>query len=364
MGYVAVKGGTKAIEESIKMLNYERVKNRTVLDISGIENGMGSLIDLVMSEASLYSRKLAAIGLKQSCGNIEEAVFLLRAYRSTLPRKHITKTVNTRQMKVERRISASFKDILGGQILGATYDYTHRLIDFSLADETIDDINKWLEDYKIDLEDNEEIDYELDGLPKVMDYLRAEGVLLDFDESNDEPKDITKTNLEFPTKRSERLQILTRGETGAVKALAYSALRTSGFDDHPNVGELRVGDVPLYIGGGQSEEEDYYLGEIKATEVESFIPTTIKNENGENVRKLDIGYGLCFGCNESKAISMSILDNCLNKKNNKYPTGNEEFVLLSVDTVEASGFISHLKLPHYVTFQSELDSIRKGDKGE
>ena len=93
------------------------------------------------------------------------------------------------------------------------------------------------------------------------------------------------------------------------------------------------------------------------------MPTTIKNHNGENVKAFEIGYGVCYGQNESKAISMSILDNCLNRKNKKYPTGDEEFVLLSIDSVESSGFISHLKLPHYVTFQAELDSVRKTRKG-
>lgn len=61
---------------------------------------------------------------------------------------------------------------------------------------------------------------------------------------------------------------------------------------------------------------------------------------------------------------MSILDNCLNKKDKRYPTGDEEFVLMSIDSVESAGFISHLKLPHYVTFQSELDSMRKEDSNE
>lgn len=198
-------------------------------------------------------------------------------------------------------------------------------------------------------------------MPKVLDYLRKEGLLLDCEDNNEEPKDITKSSLEFPTKRGERLQILTRGETGGVKSLAYSALRTAGLDDHPNVGELRVGNIPLYIDGNDEDDNEYYIGEIKVTEVESFIPTTVKDESGKDVRKLEIGYGLCYGQNETKAIAMSILDNCLNRKNEKYPTGNEEFVLLSIDSVESSGFISHLKLPHYVTFQSELDSMRKGE---
>lgn len=365
MGYVAVKGGEKAIEESIRRLKYERVRNKKVINTSDILDGMNGLIDIVMSEGSLYNKELASIAIKQSCGNIEEAVFLLRAYRSTLERKYYTRPVNTRNMNVERRISASFKDILGGQILGTTYDYTHRLIDFSLQDETEDEVIKWLNTYY-----NEEIDIDLtkdtktlNNLPKVLDYLRKQKVLLDCEDDNTEPKDITKENLEFPTKRGERLQILTRGETGGVKSLAYSSLRTSGLDAHPNVGELRVGNVPLYIGDGD-EDDDYYIGEIKVTEVESFIPTSVKNEKNEDVRKLEIGYGLCFGQNESKTIAMSILDNCLNKKDKRYPTSDEEFVLMSIDSVESAGFISHLKLPHYVTFQSELDSMRKEDSDE
>jgi len=56
---------------------------------------------------------------------------------------------------------------------------------------------------------------------------------------------------------------------------------------------------------------------------------------------------------------MSLLDQCLERPENGHAVHDEEFVLLHVDSVEATGFISHLKLPHYVTFQSELDSVRK-----
>ena len=40
----------------------------------------------VMSEGSLYSEDLVAIAIKQAQGDLQEAVFLLRAYRTTLPR--------------------------------------------------------------------------------------------------------------------------------------------------------------------------------------------------------------------------------------------------------------------------------------
>ena len=41
-------------------------------------------------------------------------------------------------MRIARRISAAFKDIPGGQVLGATYDYTHRLMNFSLETEDVE----------------------------------------------------------------------------------------------------------------------------------------------------------------------------------------------------------------------------------
>ena len=362
MAYVAVKGGTKAIEASIERLKYERLKDKKVIDVDSICSGMRGLIDTVMSEASLYSRELAALAIKQAEGNVEEAVFLLRAFRSTLPRKHYTKVIDTKNMFVERRISASFKDILGGQILGAAYDYTHRLIDFDLIDESDDDSVRWVEEFNSQTKEFNDVKYDLRHLPKVIDYLRNEKLIEDCEDDNTEPKDVTKESLQFPTVRSQRLQILTRGQTGGVISLGYSSLRTSGLDDHPTVGELRVGQLPLYISDPleeDNEDEEYYIGEIKITEVENFMPTSVINSKGENERKFEIGYGICYGQNESKAIAMSILDQCLNRKNKNYHVSDEEFVLLSIDSVESCGFISHLKLPHYVTFQSKLDTARK-----
>ncbi|MGL4655495.1 MAG: carbon-phosphorus lyase complex subunit PhnI, partial [Sarcina sp.] len=253
MGYVAVKGGSIAIEESIKRLNYERLKGGRIIDVNEIESSMRGLIDTVMSEASLYSRRLSSIAIKQSEGNIEEAVFLLRAYRSTLERKYYTNISDTKDGFVKRRISASFKDIEGGQILGASYDYTHRLLDFSLVDEKTEEIKRFLEDFDLSLEAREG---SLRNIPKVVDSLRDEGILEKIDFNDNEPSDITKEALEFPSNRSERLQSLTRGSTGAVNALAYSAFRSCGIE-HPTVGELRVIDMPLVV------LDDYYIGEVE-----------------------------------------------------------------------------------------------------
>ena len=361
MGYVAVKGGTHAIEESIKRLKYERVHHGQTIEVEKIKAGMRGLVDQVMSESSLYNETLAALAIKQAEGNPEEAVFLLRAYRSTVPRKHYSRVIESEQMNVERRISASFKDIPGGQILGATTDYTHRLLDFNLMEETDEVVQEWLHHY---LKESFQGDEQQLTLPKVLDYLRKEGLIPPCKNNDSEPDDVTRESLEFPSSRSQRLQILTRGETGAVTSLAYAVIRGYGAL-HPTVGELRVGTLPVTIDhptDAGDDEDAFYIGEVKVTETEMLMPVSVEKEYGKKEMEFEIGYGLVFGQNETKAIAMGILDNCLEHPTTDFPSHNEEFVLYHIDSVESTGFISHLKMPHYVTFQSKLDSVRKTKK--
>ena len=371
MAYVAVRGGKAAIEASLERLTFERLKDGELLPVNAIKGGLRLLVDQVMSEGSLYSTEVAAIAIKQGEGNPEEAVFLLRAFRSTLPRKYYTKTADSENLRIERRISACFKDIPGGQILGTSPDYSHRLIDFDLCDETENSIHDWLDAYVKRLEgatadgqDSASVQAESLSFPKVISYLKKEGLLHDRQIDDREPEDITQKSLTFPTTRAERLQILSRGQTGAVTAFGYAALRGYGIM-HPTVGELRVGMLPLTVRDpfSPNDEDSYYIGEIKITEVETLIPVAVSRGQGKTEIEFEIGYGVCFGQNETKAIAMSIVDHCLETKDEKYPTHNEEFVLFHVDSVEATGFISHLKLPHYVTFQAKLDSVRKTRKG-
>lgn len=376
MGYVAVKGGTEAIAASIERLKYERYKHGTVLDAGQIRAGMRLLVDQVMSESSLYNEAIAALCIKQAEGSPEEAVFIMRAFRSTLPRTHYSCVIESHTMRIERRISATFKDIPGGQILGASYDYVHRLIDRKLATESNDDAVAWLAAWHaaaLGSDTDRPARNGADGepaaqlpigeLPKVLDYLRSQGLMKTVDDDNTPPVDVTKQSLSFPASRSARLQVMTRGQTGTVTALGYASLRGYGPLLHPAVAELRVGLLPVHIPdpfGDQDDDEDsYYIGQVRVTEVESVVPVSVPRGAGHSDIEFDIGYGICFGQNETKAIAMSLLDQCLEDPNPAHPTHDEEFVLLHIDSVEATGFISHLKLPHYVTFQSELDSARR-----
>jgi len=361
MAYVAVRGGKEAIESSIERLKYNRLKGESLLETKAVLSGMRSLVYQVMSEASLYSPDLAALAIKQGEGSPEEAVFILRAYRSTVPRIHNSHLLTTENLIVERRISAAFKDIPGGQILGASTDYTQRLMNFDLLHETLPGIQEWLQNYEKGKGDFKPLPRKI---PKVVDYLRKEGLLKEIPENEEEPKDVTMASLSFPTKRGERLQVLTRGQTGAVTALGYGSLRGFGGGAlHPTVGELRVGrlgvTIPDPYDHSDEEEDGYYIGEVQITEVETLIPVHVKKGQGETEVEFELGYGICYGQNETKAVAMSLLDHNLEVGDQRYPTHQEEFVLLHIDSVEATGFISHLKLPHYVTFQAKLDSVRK-----
>ena len=364
MGYVAVRGGGKAIEESLKLLEYERVSSSSAWGTDEIEGTFPELVDQVMGEASLYAPRLAALALKQAQGSTDEAVFLLRAFRSTLERPYVSRPVDTGAMQVRRRVSAAFKDVPGGQVLGATRDYSHRLLAFDLETEGADELVEKRAELAAHFEEAVEAhvgDAAPAVIPRVLDYLRAQGLLARVEDDDAEPVDATMAPLSFPAPRSVRLQTLARGMTQAVEALGYAAIRGFG-PAHPTVGELRSGrvavavDHPLETGGA---EDAYYLGSIPVTEVESVFEGEGDAKTGaESGLSLAIGYGLVFGRAETKAIAMSVLDHCLERGDARFPTEDEEFVLYHVDGVEATGFISHLKLPHYVTFQSKLSSVR------
>src|SRR5258708_28969623 len=136
MAYVAVKGGDGALRNAHAWLAEERRGDPSVPDIGRDQSReqLGRAIDRVMAEGSLYDPDLAALAIKQAQGDLIEAAFLLRAYRTTLPRFSHTRPVDTAAMRAARRISAVFKDLPGGQTLGPTYDYTHLLLAFELAE--------------------------------------------------------------------------------------------------------------------------------------------------------------------------------------------------------------------------------------
>jgi len=357
MGYVAVKGGEEAIRNSRKLYRLEQCRGDSPpLEIAQIREQLPLAVDRVMGEGGIYAPDFAALAFKQAAGDTFEAAFILRAYGATHPRVAYSLPQSTREMRVVRRISSSFKEIPGGQVLGATSDYTLRMLNFDLTEDGAE-VNRAFARHAM----RELLDLDVDPLPdtfpKVVDILRKENLLAErvgrFAEEGD-VFDITREAIRFPASRSASLQSMARGETGGLLAIAYSAMRSFGIV-HPNIGELRVGFLPLYVENPRRGEPDF-LGEIKVTEAEVIM---VEMDKREGKPKFQLGYGLCFGQNELKAISMALLDHTTQAERPRVPSEDQEFVLLHVDGVEAMGYGAHWKLPHYVTFQSELDRLRK-----
>jgi alpha-D-ribose 1-methylphosphonate 5-triphosphate synthase subunit PhnI len=321
--------------------------------LAQISEQLGRAVDRAMGEGSLYDRELGALAVKQAQGDLIEAAFLLRAYRTTMPRFGYSLPVDTANMQLQRRISAVFKDLPGGQVLGPTYDYTHRLLDFALAA----DVSAGAGSVPIQRA-------EADGaaMPRVADILGHEG-LIEPDGTPDgapggEPGDLTREPLSFPAPRDVRLQALARGDEGFLLGMGYSTQRGYG-GSHPFAGEIRMGEIAVEL---VPPELGFAIdiGDIVVTECQM-----VNQFKGSKTvpPQFTRGYGLVFGQCERKAMSMALVDRAMRAEelgeDLTAPAQNVEFVLYHSDNIEATGFVEHLKLPHYVDFQSELESVRR-----
>jgi alpha-D-ribose 1-methylphosphonate 5-triphosphate synthase subunit PhnI len=353
MAYVAVKGGKVAIENAAKFLDYERIKGTSSpLDVDQIKEQLHLLVDRIMGEGSLYAPALAALAIKQSSGDMLEAAFILRAYRTTQSRLGYSLPLAAAEMRISRRISAAFKDIPGGQVLGPTPDYALRLLDFDLYEDS----NKKRKEFLRSLFKGISSTTMPESFPKIVEMLRAENLLEERTNKRSgdtQLDDLTRGSITFPASRDISLQSMARGETGGLLLLAYSNMRGYG-NVHPTVGELRVGFMPVKIRHPYTGEE-YTVGDIKVTEAEIISQSMTSG----GTPKFTLGYGLCFGHNEVKAISMAVLDRAMQTEEPEAPSEDQEYVLTHIDGIESMGFCNHFKLPHYVTFQSSLDRIRK-----
>jgi alpha-D-ribose 1-methylphosphonate 5-triphosphate synthase subunit PhnI len=347
--YVAVKGGERAIDNAHKLLAAARRGDPAVpeLTLGQISEQLALACDRVMAEGSLYDRELAALAVKQARGDLIEAIFLVRAYRTTLPRFGASEPIDTGAMETRRRISAAFKDLPGGQVLGPTFDYTHRLLDPELAEGG-------------DAPSPATAPAEAAAMPRVTDLLAEDGLIETFPPGDPAAPvgDLTRAPLTFPAGRDLRLQNLARGDEGFLLALGYSTQRGYGRT-HPFAGEIRLGEVEVEF---MAEEVGFAvpLGRITITECQM-----INQFRGSATEppQFTRGYGLTFGHGERKAMAMALVDRALRARDlgeeRKAPAQDEEFVLSHSDNVQATGFVEHLKLPHYVDFQAELGLIRR-----
>jgi len=390
--YIAVKGGEAAIAAAERLLAEARRGDPELraIEVAQIREQFGLLVDRVMAEGSLYDEDLAALALKQARGDAIEAVFLLRTFRTTLPRFGTSEPLDTARMQLRRRVSSVFKDLPGGQVLGATFDYTQRLLDFGLAGTSADELiahdtselraeflaadappsgatplasaalAAFAASAAASANAGASVDADTDAAPPALARLVADGLVEAATPSpgDPEPPDITRDPPAFPMNRAARLQMLARADEGWVLGLGYSSQRGYAFT-HPFAGEIRGGSVAVEI---VPDELGFAIeiGSIDLTECQMLNQFV---GSGDTPPQFTRGYGLVFGEGERKAMAMALVDRVLRAdefdEDITSPVQRQEFALAHGDNVEASGFVQHLKLPHYVTFESELHLLRE-----
>jgi alpha-D-ribose 1-methylphosphonate 5-triphosphate synthase subunit PhnI len=351
--YVAAKGGEEAIQQAEKL--YDHLNGEVTREIvEAICDHLPYLVDRVMGEASLYAPDLAALAIAQTGGDLYEAVLLLRAYRSTQPRIAYAAPITPDSLLTVRRISASFKDIPGGQILGPTLDYSHRILRTDVLDAPISPAytqNGHAQTTEIDFTPADRPAPRT--YPAVADWQRAQGLMAAAPKRAPvdpaEIPDVTSDTVLFPAPREHRLQALARADTGGVLALGYASMRGYGLI-HPTVNELRLGYAEITVKHPVTGAS-FSAGRARVSQAE--VVTSDGSKAG-----LSIGFAATLGWNEVKIIAASTLDLEMNQAE-PHPAHTEEFVMYHTEPVESSGFCIHFKLPHYVTFASSVDNIRK-----
>ena len=344
MSYVAIKGGSEAIGRS-KNLFHDLVGGDFLVEDKETARLIFG-IDRIMGEGALYSEKLAVKAIHVSGCNLLEAAFYLRAHRSTCRRAGKSLPIDSGEIRVIRRISSAFKEVEGGQILGPSSDF----------------ILKLLAGYRPDMpetgDNHKQIGY---PLASGLGDLRRRGLIMEIavGEHEKEPFDITRSSPLPPYPRSSMMQVMARGESGSMLGFAYTSLRGYG-DIHPTIGDLRLGMAALKT-LHPFTKKPVTVGDIRVTAVES--AGSFQRDKRDNKLRLTCGFGFCFGFNETKAISMSILDLAMS-----YPhfsvgdqgiASNPEIIFHHIDGIESMGFTDHFKLPHYVTFLSDLKTLAR-----
>ncbi len=356
MGYAAARGGTEAILAAERLVRSRQEGGvSAALRAEQLTERLSLAVDRVMGEAGLWAPELAATALRQAEGDLVEAAHLLRAYQSTRARLARPATVDADELTVLRRIVPAYRVPPGPQLLGRSLDYVARLLNAAGVSDT-----RAAPEQRAEGAGPEDPTSPVEAVPseatdrrpgRLLRLLREQGLVADRRRDDDpEPYDIARQPVRPGVPRSARLSVMARAETGALVNLWYrNVLGPDGYIHEITLGEVRHGYLPVRVEHPLTGEA-VSVGRVRVTEVEA-----IEDLDGPGERRdlFDVGYGLCTGHNERKAIAMANLDIAVERDGGRSPL--EQSVLLTTDGLDASGFLEHLKLPHYVTFRSMVE---------
>ena len=351
MAYVTVKGGEQAIEAAHAWLAEHRRGDPAVpeLTLAQIAEQLGRAVDRAMGEGSLYDRELAALAVKQAQGDLIEAVFLLRAYRTTLPRFAYFAPVDTAAMHIRRR--RHLRRVQGpARRPGARPDLRLHPPTARLRPRR---------PRRPAAPVRPAVRRPHQPMPRVPDILAprgADGTRRTRAERT--PGDLTREPLDLPRAAAT---CGFRHSPAATKVFCSpSAIPPSAATatTHPFAGEIRIGDVAVEI---EPPELGFAIdiGDITLTECQM-----VNQFKGSKTapRSSPAVMGWCSALPSARQWRMALVDRAHagggTGRGITAPAQNVEFVLYHRDNIEATGFVEHLKLPHYVDFQSELENVR------
>lgn len=357
MGYTTFKEVGGAIQAAAELANEEP---RCVA--ADIEAGLPALVDQVQAEAGVAEPRLAARALAQARGDVTRAVSLLAAWASTLPRR-AHNSVTAGDLAVTRRITPAYREPQGGQYLGASLDYATRLLEIDDQLDEEDEAGRRSEAGGPEAEETEAREPIPRTFARALAGLEADGYVAARPRTR--ALDRTREAIEPGRERGAFQQLLAGAETGTMTAMAYMAQRGYASRQDPTLVELRQGEAPVGLRHPRSGRP-VRIGAVAITTGEVVL---YRGHDDHVDRRFTLGVGATLGCLERRAVAGALLDaSCararLDETRRRQPSDDEEFLTLALDGQEASGFLEHLKLPHHVTFTSDLDRIRAAREGE
>lgn len=348
------KGGTAAILAAEDLRARERTEaGIDDVDAAQIKALFGRTIDRVMGESALWDEDTACAALLQADGDLPEAVHILRAHRSTLSRLAVSLPIDVDEMTPLRRIVPATREPQGPQLLGDTIDYSARLLRTQAEGDPLPRTPEMLEV----LSEKKDLSERYAGVESVRysSWMRERDLLTAFvDHDDPEPADLALNPVHLPAPRSAILSAIAMAETGGLINMWYrSILGPDGFaNEHVTLGDVRHGRVPVRVTHPVTGNP-CQISEIRMTDCESLAHL---DERGEDPSRFEVGYAAALGSNERKCIAGSVLELSVSRNaGTKEGDGLQQLIMLTTDGLASNGFLEHLKLPHYVTFTSQLD---------
>lgn len=317
---------------------------------AGAQIDTSVLEEQLCAEAGLWDTVAARRALHQSQGDLAAAVSMLRVWAATQP--HVAPApVAAADVAIERRLSSAYPQVPGGQWLGAARDLKPRQLSWGDEAEPDSPPAPPSAPHGAGAAHDGEVPTRA-TTSRVRDLLG--GVRMVAEREDGDGADPATSVLTPPLSRASRLSVLARGETGALVALSALIL---GRRQEAILMELSVQTVTLRIPHPRSAIP-CAVAEVPVTEAEVVLDADVAGAPG-----LATGWGATLGTVERRALALALIDAAMRADGDlQQPLVlDEQTVIAAGDGAATTGFVEHLRLPHYASFAAYLSAV-SGDQ--